>query len=253
MAALVSSVPSPIRPRVAACGRIGGLWDRACGSSAGRKPSVAPCRVRPGASWLVHCFSVPAGTRSDMSANLHDGDDLTISPIEPDHAAEVVDVLIRVAAWAESVGPRLWTAEDFPLDVYVAHARAGELFGGFLGGRLISCMLLQTEDPVYWPEASGGEALYLHKLAVDRSAAGRGVGVAMINWACAAAHRLGASFLRLDTLPSGVLPNLYAGLGFEPVDPNPRDFGGQTMVRMQLRLKPTLDLASWGERAISAP
>jgi GNAT superfamily N-acetyltransferase len=161
---------------------------------------------------------------------------LVISPVDATAAAQAVALLIRVAGWAETVGPRLWTADDFPLDQYVAHARAGELIGGFRAGQLVACMLLRSQDPIFWPEAVEGDALYLHKLAVDRSAAGQGLGAAMIHWACETARARGTWALRLDTLPAGPLPDFYGRLGFAFVDPGPRDFNGRVMVRMQRRL-----------------
>ncbi len=159
-----------------------------------------------------------------------------IAPLDPAAAAQAVALLIRVAGWAETMGPRMWTAEDFPVDRYVDHARAGELIGAIRDGQLVACMLLQARDPIFWPEAAEGEALYIHKLAVDRGAAGAGLGAAMIGWAGDVARDRGVLALRLDTLPFGPLPRLYQRLGFAFVDPGPREFDGRVMVRMQRRI-----------------
>ncbi|EPD4280631.1 GNAT family N-acetyltransferase [Escherichia coli] len=47
---------------------------------------------------------------------------------------------------------------------------------------------MSAEDPEFWPDALKGEAAYLHKLAVRRTHAGRGVSSALIE-ACRHAAR----------------------------------------------------------------
>jgi GNAT superfamily N-acetyltransferase len=53
---------------------------------------------------------------------------------------------------------------------------------------IVGCCTLSAEDPEFWPDALKGEAAYLHKLAVRRTHAGRGVSSALIE-ACRHAAR----------------------------------------------------------------
>lgn len=45
----------------------------------------------------------------------------------------------------------------------------------YLDGEAVGCMALVDYDPVIWPDIMKGESLFIHKLAVKRSGAGKGV------------------------------------------------------------------------------
>ena len=107
--------------------------------------------------------------------------------------------------------------------------------GGFEepGESMLACMLVQRADPLYWPEAPPGAALYIHNVAVRRAAAGRGWLPTLIDWARVEARRAAVPLLRLDTLPEGRLPSLYEGLGFRAVDREPVDVTGRPVIRME--------------------
>jgi predicted N-acetyltransferase YhbS len=58
--------------------------------------------------------------------------------------------------------------------------------------------------------------LYVHKLAVRRDHAGRGIGAALVEWASARAGASGRSFVRLDCLRNDPgIRAYYERLGFE--------------------------------------
>ena len=81
---------------------------------------------------------------------------------------------------------------------------------------IVGCCTLSAEDPEFWPDALKGEAAYLHKLAVRRTHAGRGVSSALIEACRHAARTQGCAKLRLDCHPN--LRGLYERLGFTHVD-----------------------------------
>ena len=112
-------------------------------------------------------------------------------------------------------------------------ALAGELVGGFTGAAMDCTMRLQRLDPLYWPRAEIGEALYLHKLAVRREAAGQGWPADLVKFALFEAASRGRTELRLDTTEDGPLPSLYRALGFEAAGPAP-DAAGIVLMRMQV-------------------
>jgi GNAT superfamily N-acetyltransferase len=95
-------------------------------------------------------------------------------------------------------------------------------------------MLLQRCDPVFWPDDSPGEALYLHKLAVLSHARGRGWSDRLIHWARARALESAVRFLRLDAAPHLRLIALYEKHGFVVIDPQPRWFGKTRAVRLEM-------------------
>ena len=84
------------------------------------------------------------------------------------------------------------------------------------GDTAVATFSLLEADPFFWPNA-GGDALYLHRFAVRRSAAG--IGRHAIAWCLEEARRRGRSYVRLDCLAGN--PGIrcyYERFGFIAVD-----------------------------------
>ena len=136
----------------------------------------------------------------------------------------------EVSEWLADREMPVWSPDEFDLGTTRQQAAAKELVIGFENSGPAACMLIQTGDPIYWPEKAEGTALYLHKIAVRRAFAGRGWGNRLIAWAVERATKRGLP-LRLDCLPRPVLMNFYRNCGFRPVDDGPVTLGGFTVVR----------------------
>jgi GNAT superfamily N-acetyltransferase len=160
----------------------------------------------------------------------------SIRRASPDDAAAAVHILRSVAAWLVERGCPLWEPDSFGLAGFKEAALRRELVLGYEGSEAVACMLLQRSDPVFWPGASLGEALYLHKVAVLRHATGRGWSTRLIEWARAEALEIGARFLRLDTAPRSKLLTLYEKHGFRIIDGRPRYFGDVKAMRLEMEV-----------------
>jgi hypothetical protein len=80
-------------------------------------------------------------------------------------------------------------------------------------------MALINHDPVFWPDIPKGESLFIHKLAVKRLAAGKGLSDALITYAKSMCMDRGILELRLDC--HSLIPKLravYERHGFDCVD-----------------------------------
>jgi GNAT superfamily N-acetyltransferase len=149
-------------------------------------------------------------------------------------AVAEADRLIREAAdWLAAKGEPLWGPEEIAYDDLVHVARAGELVIGRVSGEAVACMYLHDEDALFWPEAKPAEAFYVHRLAVARPFAGRGVAHAMLAWAEGETRARGRAFLRLDCVPRPKLVALYRSAGFVPVDPGPVLVGRHWVIRQE--------------------
>lgn len=128
---------------------------------------------------------------------------------------ELVGALIDDAtAWVGHLGFEQWPL-PFPRDELAAAIGRGEVYVAELGGEAVATVTVLTDDPVYWGNRPP-DALYVHKLAVRRDRAGRGVGAALVEWAARRATGLGRVFLRLDCLCGDPgIRRYYEGLGFE--------------------------------------
>ncbi len=152
----------------------------------------------------------------------------------PQEAGEALAILREAAQWLVDIGRPLWPVESFHLDAVRRAALAGELILGFAESYPVASMLLQARDELHWPNDPTGEALYLHKLAVRRSAAGQQWSTRLIAWARERAQRAGARFLRLDTADRYELLSLYQRQGFYVIDERPRRVDGLMIYRLEL-------------------
>jgi GNAT superfamily N-acetyltransferase len=163
---------------------------------------------------------------------------LRISRAGPEAIPEVHALILEAARWLIAKGEPLWGEPETSGEELARVARAGELVTGRIGPELCACMYLHNEDPVFWPGAAAGEALYIHRLAVARRFAGRGFSCSMLDWAAGEARGIGRDFLRLDCEPRPKLLALYRDAGFRAVDPTPIQVGIHFVVRHQ---KPVTD------------
>jgi GNAT superfamily N-acetyltransferase len=151
-------------------------------------------------------------------------------------AATAVGILQEVSSWLERRGRSLWDPAAFLVADFERAASAEELVLGYEGAKAVACMLLQRSDSLHWPNDRAGEALYVHKLAVRRCAAGRNWSAHLIEWAKVQARSNRASFLRLDTDPRPELVSLYERHGFTLIDEKPRSVGTFLVVRLEMRV-----------------
>jgi GNAT superfamily N-acetyltransferase len=172
-------------------------------------------------------------------------DTTTRSPLEPsiqirgvgeEYVPSALLILREASQWLTSQGLSGWSDLELQNTDLRRQCAAGALILGFEGESAVACMLVQRSDPIYWPQAAPGSALYLHKLAVRRAHAGRGWGARMIAWAKTEAQRLHVARLRLDTWADSRLTALYSRHGFHLVDRLTKLEDGMVMCRMECRL-----------------
>jgi GNAT superfamily N-acetyltransferase len=156
--------------------------------------------------------------------------------VGPELACEALGILREAAAWALGRGVNVWADAELREQDLLAAAELGQLLMGFSGDRFAATMLLQSSDPIYWPDAAPHTALYLHKIAVRREFAGLGWLSRLIEFAVNDARDRGVPWLRLDTLCRSPLEGLYARHGFAALNEPPIVIGGRLMIRMERRL-----------------
>ncbi len=138
---------------------------------------------------------------------------------EPDLSAEIIE---EVAAWGAAAGMPSWSPGSFtgPGSVGVSRLRGDIASGGLYliwrGDRPIGTLSLLDRDPVFWPDG-GDAALYLHRFAVSRAAAG--AGRFAVEWCLSETRRRGRSHVRLDCLADNPgIRRYYERFGFTAVD-----------------------------------
>jgi GNAT superfamily N-acetyltransferase len=130
-------------------------------------------------------------------------------------ADTVAELLDEATVWVGELGFEQWPL-PFPRDELAEAIDRGEVY--VVEGEddePVATLVLLQDDPQYWGERPQ-DALYLHKFAVRRDRAGRGIGAAVVEWANAEAAEAGREFLRLDCLCDNLrIRDYYEDLGFE--------------------------------------
>ncbi|WP_432212296.1 GNAT family N-acetyltransferase, partial [Pseudomonas aeruginosa] len=93
---------------------------------------------------------------------------------------EVVRLMHDAAAWMSAKGTPAWDVARIDRTFAETFVLRSELLVASCSDGIVGCCTLSAEDPEFWPDALKGEAAYLHKLAVRRTHAGRGVSSALI-------------------------------------------------------------------------
>jgi GNAT superfamily N-acetyltransferase len=159
--------------------------------------------------------------------------DVEIRRAVPAETELVSEILTEATLWLRSCGMTLWRPEQLTPQQTEPDVRSGHFFLAFSGDAAVGTMRLTPADPRFWPDALPGEALYLHRLAVRRAAAGGHVSSALMRQAVAHAVAEGAAFLRLDCdRERPRLRQVYERFGFW--FHSERDMGSIMVVRYQL-------------------
>lgn len=128
----------------------------------------------------------------------------------------VSSVLVEAATWIANSGAPIWPIEQLSADAIAADVAARRFVVAVAGTEVVATARLTREDPECWPEAMAGVAAYVHRIAVRRTWAGRGLPRVILAWCEKQAQELGSSYLRLDCdAMRPKLCRLYEGLGFQ--------------------------------------
>jgi len=111
----------------------------------------------------------------------------------------VSDILCEAAKWLTEKGEPLWKAGELAAEKLSVDVSNGMFYIAWVGNDAAGVFKFQSEDKLFWPDVPDGESCFIHRVAVRRDHAGKGISSAMIDYAKAATEVLGRRFLRLDT------------------------------------------------------
>lgn len=127
-------------------------------------------------------------------------------------------ILLEAAGWLEEIGQPMWTSEELAPVALCRNYELEEMRLGVVSGEPVAAMVVQQSDEFFWPDVPEGESFFVHKLATVRSLKGRGVAVAMLNWAKVRAVEQRRAYLRLDCAADRPkLCSFYEDYGFRHV------------------------------------
>lgn len=153
------------------------------------------------------------------------GGSSTESELRVSAASEIelsAGIIEEVVAWGAGAGMPSWSPGSFTGQDSVGVSRLrGDIASGGLyliwrRDRPVGTFSLLESDPIYWPDG-GDAAMYLHRFAVSRDAAGAG-GFA-VEWCLRETRRRGRSYVRLDCLADNAgIRRYYERFGFTAVE-----------------------------------
>jgi GNAT superfamily N-acetyltransferase len=134
--------------------------------------------------------------------------------VRPEDVDAVYQLLHDAAVWLTARGIAQWKPGALPRRVVEDGIARGEVFVVRAADALVATLQLEESDPGTWgPDA--GDAVYVHRLCVERTGAGDGLGLRLLDWAGSSARARGRRLLRLDCVASNdALRRYYARAGF---------------------------------------
>ncbi len=133
----------------------------------------------------------------------------------PNQVAEVSEILQEVAIWLENKGLKMWEANELAPEDVEKQVKTGMFWLAKIDGEIAGCVRFQTEDLEYWDDVPHTNSAFVHRVAVKRKFAGKGVAIAMLDWAKSHAKSLGKHCLRLNCDQRKALCDFYESQGFK--------------------------------------
>jgi GNAT superfamily N-acetyltransferase len=140
---------------------------------------------------------------------------IEIVQANPNQVKIVSDILQEVAVWLENKNLKMWDADELAAEKVENQVKTGMFWLANMNGEIAGCIRFQTEDFEYWDDVPHTDSAFVHRVAVKRKFAGKGVAMAMLNWAKLNAKSLNKQYLRLDCDQRQKLIQFYENQGFK--------------------------------------
>ncbi|WP_438347463.1 GNAT family N-acetyltransferase [Paenibacillus sp. FA6] len=134
-----------------------------------------------------------------------------------DDEQDIMDILLNIARWLHSKGSTQWAGllEGEDSHDMIGSISRGEVFIFKENGLCVGTVILKKRAS-QWDEELWGEndeqldsAVYLHRLAVNRGYAGKGLGEEILRWVESDIHFKGKDRIRLDCIANNDILNSY--------------------------------------------
>ena len=139
---------------------------------------------------------------------------IIIIPAQPSDLETVLDILEEATRWVSSRGIEQWQSGQFQHT-----AGRGDVYPALLDTQAIGTVSIHWNeriDKIIWGDIPDlEEAGYVHRLAVCRDFAGKGLGRYLLQWAERRIAEVGKKFIRLDCMAENpALRAYYEQAGF---------------------------------------
>ena len=111
----------------------------------------------------------------------------------------IEDIMNDVITFLDSIGQPQWVKENVTQQGLAKYFTIDNFYIAYIDKIPMGCLAIVDYDPTFWPDIEKGKSLYIHKLAVKRCGAKKGVSKALIDFVKAMSVELGINQVRLDT------------------------------------------------------
>ncbi len=139
---------------------------------------------------------------------------IEIRQAKQEDAATVSAILNEAAVYLESINQPLWKSSDLAVEIILPDIVSGMYYLASIGKDAVGVFKYQLEDKIIWPEITDDRSAFVHRVAIIRTVAGKGVSAIMLNWAKSLTRNLGRDYLRLDCAVRQKLCAIYEKSGF---------------------------------------
>jgi GNAT superfamily N-acetyltransferase len=129
----------------------------------------------------------------------------------------IESIILEAVLFMETLAKPFWDRKKAKWSDISKYFDVSDFYIAYVDGKDAGCMALVDIDAMFWPHIEKGKSLYIHRLAIRRAYAKKGVSTALINYAKRQAVRRGINEVRLDTNAdeaSAGLHRLYEREGF---------------------------------------
>jgi len=111
----------------------------------------------------------------------------------------IENILLDTVNWLNEMEQPLWGALEVSWDALSKNYQIGDFYIAYSDGKPSGCMALVDYEPFFWPDVKKGESLFIHKLAVTKTARKSGIADALMDFFKKQGAERGVKTLRLDT------------------------------------------------------
>lgn len=153
-------------------------------------------------------------TTQPINSSLKDEMNIEIRQAKQEDAATVSAILNEAATYLESIHQPLWKLSDWAVEIILPDVVSGMYYLASMEKASVGVFKYQLEDKMFWPEITDDRSAFVHRVAIIRTVAGKGVSAMMLNWAKNHTRNLGRDYLRLDCAARQKLCAVYEKTGF---------------------------------------
>ena len=124
---------------------------------------------------------------------------ITIKQAQEPDIPVLESILLDTVNWLNEINQPMWGNEDVKWEKLSRQFKISDFYIAYLDNKPSGCMALVDWDPFLWPDVKKGGSLFIHKLAVVKSARKTGVADALMDFFKEQGAARGIKTLRLDT------------------------------------------------------